>query len=68
MATVGRRPQSWSQLASSIYQDLNSEQAEAARAKHAKWQEDLLRPYGFVRTRPQPEHPDWFPRRGAPKR
>jgi hypothetical protein len=64
MATISRRPQSWSALAGNIYPDLNNDEADRARERYAKWQEDSMRPYGFTRTaRAEPEHPDWFPRR-----
>jgi hypothetical protein len=68
MATIGPKPQSWSSLASRIYGHLDNEVVESARATHEKFQEDLLRPWGLVRTARAAQAPDWWSNKGGPKK
>ena len=59
------RGQSMSEIARNIYPDLNNAAAEQYAQGSAKWEEDLMRPWGFERVgRAPPEHPDWWPRKG----
>jgi hypothetical protein len=70
MRTVGPRPQSWSSLAANVYSHLDNERSEAAKAaqaKHEKWQEDLMRPWGLVRSTRAAQPADWWSRQGAKK-
>jgi hypothetical protein len=74
MATVGNKPQSWGQLAARIYQDLDGEQAAAARAKYdaaAKAQQASFdaqaNAWGFVRSTRASQRDDWWSRQGAKK-
>jgi len=53
------------EVARAMYPGLNSDATDRARERYAKWEEDLMRPWGFERVgRAPPEHPDWWPRKG----
>ena len=52
------------QVARAMYPDLNNAAAEAAREQYERWQEAVMKPWGFERVGRAPqEHPDWWPRK-----
>jgi hypothetical protein len=55
------RRQSMGEIARNIYPDLNNAAAEQYAQWYAKWEEAIMRPWGFERVGRTPqEHPDWW--------
>jgi hypothetical protein len=55
------RGQSMSEIARNIYPDLNNAAAEQYAQWYAKWEEAIMKPWGFERVGRAPrEHPDWW--------
>ena len=65
MATLNDKPRSFEQLAKAVYAHLDSEKTDAARAKHEDFWSERMKHFGLVRVRPEKDHPDWWPRKGA---
>jgi hypothetical protein len=53
------------EVARAMYPGLNNAAAEQYAQWYAKWEEAIMKPWGFERVGRAPqEHPDWWPRKG----